>query len=166
VERGAARPVASYLLALRPALQQAIAGRQTSLREIGALLEDLRQGNLAQATHDAGRIGRERTGQFRDCRARIGRLWPPAPCAGIHEAATAWLDQLIAVCQVIETVGRSGDTPRLGQIEDLLFESRIQARRFNAEYARLTDDLRATVGTPIPPRPRSLVSRLGPALAG
>jgi len=166
VDRSAARPVASYLLALRPALQQAIAGRETWLGEIGAMLEDVRRGNIAQATHDAGRIGRERVGQFRDYRARIGRLWPPRPCADCHRAVVTWLDQLIAVCELIETVGRSGDTPRLGQIEELLSESRIQARRFNAEYARLTDDLRAAVGASTSNRPRPLGTRFGPALAG
>jgi hypothetical protein len=166
VERSAAKPVARYLLALRPVLQYAIASRETWLREIGALLEDVREGNIAQAKHDASRIGRERVGQFRECRTAIGQLRPPPQCAACHRAVTLWLDQLIAVCQLIEAVSRSGDMPRLGQIEDLLGESRIQARRFNGEYARLTGDLRAVVQSPAPARPRSIGPRFGAALAG
>ena len=150
VERSAAKPIAEYLLAVRPVLQHAIAGREAWVRSIGVLMEDARRGNRAVVMRDAQRMGRERLNQFRDCRYRLGRLWPPTNCGTCHNAATAWLDELISVCQLLEDVGRSGDLGRLRHVDDMLSASRVQARRFNAEYARVSEQLRLLVAVARP----------------
>ena len=165
VERSAAKPIAEYLLAVRPVLQHAIAGREAWVRSIGVLMEDARKGNRAVVMRDAERIGRERLNQFRDCRYRLSRLWPPTGCTTCHAAASAWLDQLIAVCQLLEDVGRSGDLLRLRHVDDVLGESRVQARRFNTEYARLSEQLRLIVAAARPVRPRSTLTAFRTALA-
>ena len=150
VERSAAKPIAEYLLAVRPVLQHAISGREAWVRSIGILMEDARKDHRAVVMRDAARIGRERMNQFRDCRYRLSRLWPPKNCTTCHAAATAWLDQLIAVCQLLEDVGHSGDLTRLRHVDDMLSESRIQARTFNVEYARLSEQLRLLVAVARP----------------
>jgi hypothetical protein len=42
-------------------------------------------------------------------------------------------------------VGRSGQLGELRQAQERLAEARVQARRFNEEYARLTVELRRRV---------------------
>ena len=159
VERSAAKPIAQYLLSVRPVLQHAIAGREAWVRSIGVLMEDARRDHRAVVMRDAARIGRERMNQFRDCRYRLSRLWPPAGCTTCHTAATAWLDELIAVCQLLEDVGRSGDLTRLRHVDDMLSASRVHARRFNAEYARLTEQLRLLVSVARPTTQQSRTYR-------
>ena len=166
VERSTAKSIAEYLLAVRPVLQHAIAGREVWVRSIGVLMEDARKGNRAVVARDAVRIGGDRLAQFRDCRFRLSRLWPPSTCGACHNAATAWLDELIAVCKLLEDVGRSGDLVRLRHVDDMLAESRVQARTFNSEYARLTEELRQLVAVARPPpKPRPAVALLRHALA-
>jgi hypothetical protein len=145
VERSGSKQIAQYLLAVRPVLAHAIAGREAWVRSIGVLMEDARKGHRMVVTRDAVRVGRERLRQFEECRERLAGLWPPAACITCHRAATAWLDQLIAVCQLLEEVGRSGDLSRLRYVDDMLCESRTNARKFNTEYARLSDQLRLLV---------------------
>jgi hypothetical protein len=108
-------------------------------------MEDARRGHRATVEHAAARIGRERMAQFQECRNRLARLWPPSGCTACHSAACAWLDELIAVCQLLQDVGRSGDLVRLRHVDDILGESRVHARRFNAEYASLSVQLRTIV---------------------
>lgn len=145
VERSAAKPIAQYLLAVRPILAHAIAGRQAWVRSIGVLMEDARKGHRMVVQRDAVRIGRERLVQFEECRERLARLWPPPSCMPCQRAAISWLDQLIAVCQLLADVGRCGDLTELCQVDDMLQESRAHAREFNAEYARLSEELRRLV---------------------
>jgi hypothetical protein len=165
VELSGAKATAAYLLAVRPVLHQAIVGREAWVRSIGVLMEDARKDHRAVVMRDAARIARERLAQFRECRERLAGLWPPSGCVPCHGWASSWLDELIAVCQLLEDIGRTGDLARLRHVDNMLSESRIDARRFNAEYARLSDELRTVVAEAHAARPRNVVTMMRPALA-
>ena len=145
--RGASlKEIAQYLTGLRPILSDALRGRQEWVRRIGVLLEDVRHGNAAVVVQAAGKIGREQIVHFRDNRAQVDRLRPPPGCEQCQAAIVNWLDQLIAVCEVLIAAGQAGDLKRLGETQEMLAESRTFARRFNGEYHRIVTDLRQRVG--------------------
>ena len=139
------REVASYLLALRPIVSDALRARHTWLLQLTHLMDSARHGNGAVVAQSAGRVGREHVEPFRDARARAGRLRAPQDCAGCQEAIQNWLDRLVSVCEVLVAVGAAGDLRRMHETQDQLAEARGFARRFNAEYQRLVTDLRARV---------------------
>ena len=147
-ERGdgsSAREVASYLVALRPILSSATEARRTWVKRIGVLMEDARKGNAGLVTRSAGSIGQDTVGTFRTGRARLEQMKAPKTCAECHRALALWLDKLVAACDLLIEVGRTGNLARIRETQQLLAESRAHAHHFNAEYARLVGDLRQRV---------------------
>jgi hypothetical protein len=140
-----AREVASYLVALRPILSSATEARRTWVKRIGVLMEDARKGNDAQVARSAASIGQNTAGTFRGGRARLDQLKPPRGCAECHRALLLWLEKLVAACDLLIDVGRTGNLARIRETQELLAESRAHAHQFNGEYARLVGDLRQRV---------------------
>ena len=137
--------IARYLVSVRPILGRAMQGWDTWVRRIGVLMEDVRHGNPGLVAHGAGRIGREQAAIFRDARSQLERVEPPPACAACQKALVRWLDSLIDACEVLIVVGASGDPARIRETGEHLAAGRVQARSFNAEYARLAADLRERV---------------------
>ena len=156
--RASAREVAAYLVALRPILSSATEARRGWVKRIGVLMEDARRGNPSMVARSASALGHAPTGTFRTGRSRLEALKPPRSCAECHRALALWLDKLVAACDLLIEVGRTGNLARIRETQTLLAESRAHAHRFNAEYARLVHDLRRRVATatrqPAKPRPR------------
>src|SRR5205814_3382213 len=93
----------------------------------------------------AGAIGSERARTFHDLSTRLDALPPPPPCDGCHLTLGRWLHRLADCCDVLTSIGTTGDTAQLRRVEALLAEAREYARGFNAEHARLMAELRHLV---------------------
>ena len=140
-----ARELASYLVALRPILAGATDARRVWVKRIGILLEDARRDDPARVASVASQMGRDTLTTFRNSRLKIERLRPPRGCAECHHALVQWLEKLIAACEALVAVGRSGQLRGIHEAQGLLADSRFHAHRFNAEYARLVGELRQRV---------------------
>jgi hypothetical protein len=66
--------------------------------------------------------------------------------AGSRLTLGRWFDRLIDCCEVLRSVGTTGDAGRLVRAESLLAEAGEYARGFNAEHAGLVGELRELVG--------------------
>lgn len=144
--RGASpKAIAEYLISLRPQVARAIEARQLWIKELGLLFEEARQGNAAQVTTRAGRLGREHLGSFRDIRGSVERLRPPADCEGAQKSVIAWIDGLVKACEALVEVGNSSSLTGLQVAQRHVTDARHAARRFNSEYSRLVTELRVAV---------------------
>lgn len=115
------------------------------MRQIGLLIEHARSGNSLRVARAAGQLGHDFGGRFRNTRSRIELLNPPVECDLCQASVRAWSEALQGSCTALIEVGRSGQLTGLRQAQECLAEARIQARRFNEEYARLTQELRRRV---------------------
>jgi hypothetical protein len=141
------REVARFLIALKPIVAQAIAIRQSWIKELGRLFEEARQGNTAHVTGQAGRLGRDHVTAFREVRWAAEVQQPPPGCRQIYQALMAWLDGLVSACEALIEVGSSGDLGGMQFVQQHVAEARHAARRFNGEYTRLVTELRLAVRT-------------------
>jgi hypothetical protein len=150
--------VRAYLRDLRPTVERLTESRQTFIRSIGTLMEQVRQGDAAGFEAEANEIGRSTASQYRYARLRIATLPVPAVCEACHEGAISWIDMLIAAADVLAEIGAVNDPSRLREVQKLLAESRVFANRFRTQYDSLVQRLREH-GTAQPAKPRK-VARL------
>jgi hypothetical protein len=139
------RDIARFLVLLKPLVARAIEVRSSWIKELGALFEEARQGNAAQVTARAGRLGREHVGAFRDVRTSVERVGPPLGCEEIHKSVLVWTDSLVKACEALIEVGNSGQLAGMQIAQRNVTEARHAARRFNSEYSRLVTELRVAV---------------------
>jgi hypothetical protein len=139
------RDIARFLVTLKPMVARAIEIRTSWIRELGLLFEEARQGNEAQVTSRAGRLGRDHVGSFRDVRSSVERLQPPEGCGEIHKSVLSWTDALVKACEALIEVGNSGQLAGMQIAQRNVTEARHSARRFNSEYSRLLTELRVAV---------------------
>ncbi len=142
---GTARAIATYLVSVRPLLQEITEARRAFIRHIGLLMEEARHAGRQVVVQAAGRIGRDEGAGFRSLRAQLERMEPPGACEAAQAAITKWINLHLAACDVMVDVGLSGDLGRLRETQRMLAEARIHAQTFNAEYNRLVSDLRRRV---------------------
>ena len=141
VDPASPRAAAAYLILLRPILGDATGVRRALVRSLRELGDDVRRGGLMVAER-AGAIGNERVGVFRALRDQLGRVPPPPSCEAAHLTLGRWLDRLIDCCEVLRTVGTTGDVAQLSKAQALMAESREYARGFNDEHAALVGEIR------------------------
>jgi hypothetical protein len=139
------RQIASFLITLKPMVARAVAIRASWIKELGRLFAEIQQGNSAQVTGRAGRLGREHVGAFREVRASVARLSPPEGCQEIHRSVLLWTDWLVKACEALIEVGNSGQLAGMQIAQRNVTEARHAARRFNSEYNRLLTELRVAV---------------------
>jgi hypothetical protein len=137
--------VARYLIGLRPILADACAERTEWMRQLGLLIEHARSGNALRVARAAGQLGRDFAERFRVTRTRVEQLNPPVECDLCQASVRAWAAALHGSCAALTEVGRTGQLAGLRHAQEQLAEARVQARRFNEEYARLTGELRKRV---------------------
>jgi hypothetical protein len=142
---GSARAIATYLVSVRPLLQEVTDSRRAFIRHIGLLMEEARQASRAVVVQAAGRIGRDEGAGFRSLLAQIDGIAPPAGCEPCHSALVRWVELHLAACSVMVDVGTSGDLARLRETQQLLGNARLEAQRFNGEYGRLVTEVRQRV---------------------
>ena len=142
---GSPRAIATYLVSVRPLLQEVTDSRRAFIRHIGILMEEARQASRAVVVQAAGRIGRDEGAGFRSLLAQLNALAPPAGCESCHDALVRWVELHLGACTVMVDVGTSGDLGRLRETQQLLGTARVEAQRFNAEYGRLVTDVRQRV---------------------
>lgn len=135
------RHIAAYLIALKRLLADATRQRHSFMREVGILMEESRQVGRAAVAQTAGRVGRDHGQAYRHLRAAADRLTPPVACVPCHGAVRGWLDAHVAACQAMADAGTAGDLRRLHETQRLLADGRHHARRVNAEYRQLADDV-------------------------
>ena len=143
------KAVAIYLTRLRPLLVEATSTRHGFVREIGVLMENARHQNPTVVAQAAGKLGRSQMALFRDVRLQVNALQPPSSCQPCQHSVTTWLDKQIGACEVMVDVSVHSDMTRLREVQGLLAEGRLHARRFNGEYGRLVEALRAAVGAAV-----------------
>jgi hypothetical protein len=139
------REVARFLVALKPMVARAIEVRASWIRELGLLFAEAQQGNAAQVTSRAGRLGREHVTAFRDVRSSVERIAPPENCQDIHKSVLIWTDSLVKACEALIEVGNSGQLAGMQIAQRNVTDARHAARRFNSEYNRLLTELRVAV---------------------
>jgi hypothetical protein len=132
---------------LRPILADACGERNRWVRQLGVLIDQARTGNVMLVARGAGNLGREYGHLFREIKSRIELLRPTPECDVCHAAVRAWTESLLASCVALAEVGRSGNLAGLRDAQEKLAEARVQARRFNDEYARVAGELRRRVAT-------------------
>ena len=128
-------------------LAEACGQRNEWVRQIGLLIEQARSGNVVRIAQGAGQLGRDFGERFRHSRSRLELLRPPPECDVCQAAVRAWAEALLQSCDALAEVGRSGQLGGLRIAQERLAEARIQARRFNDEYARLAGELKRRVAT-------------------
>lgn len=138
------RAAADYLVKLRPILGEATGARRALVLSLTSLAEDVRRSG-AMVTERAGAIGAERIVTFHDLRARLDGMAPPPACETCHLTLGRWLNRLVDCCDLLRTIGATGDPLPLNRVQALLAEAREYARGFNAEHGRLVDELRDLV---------------------
>ena len=135
---------AAYLVRLRPVLGEATGARRALVRSLTGLADDVRRGGPMVAER-AGAIGSERIATFRDLRAQLDGLTPPTACEACHLTLGRWINRLIDCCELLHSVGATGDVAPLSRAQALIGEAREYARGFNAEHAQLVGELRDLV---------------------
>jgi hypothetical protein len=144
VDPASPRAAATYLVRLRPILGDATGVRRALVRSLRELGDDVRRGG-PMVVERAAAIGNERIGVFRALRDQVQNLAPPPSCENAHLTLGRWLGRLIDCCEVLRTVGTTGDVAELGRALTLLDESREYARGFNVEHAALVGEIRDLV---------------------
>lgn len=133
---------AVYLKSLRLVLDEALEARRLLVRKLGGLMEEARTTHRGAVIQAIGRVGGDEAAALRRVRARLDGLAPPPACVPCHGAVAHWLDEMVAACDAMADVGRSGNLARLRETQEHLAASRADARTFNAEYERLVAELR------------------------
>jgi hypothetical protein len=144
VDPASPRAAAAYLVRLRPILGDATGVRRALVRSLRELGDDVRRGGPMVAER-ATAIGNERIGVFRALRGQLDGLAPPPACETAHMTLGRWFGRLIDCCEVLRTVGTTGDVAQLGVALTLLGEAREYARGFNVEHATLVGEIRDLV---------------------
>jgi hypothetical protein len=160
------REITRYLRDLRPILSAPRLARREWIREVGLLIEEGRKGDPIALARRAGRHGRNMSPIFREARRRLGELSPPAECQALHQATEQWIVQHVDACEALSQIEEQRALRGLRDVQDRLAEGRLWAQRFNAEYARVIEDLRGRVAGRVGPDhddgPASRATRLGP----
>lgn len=138
------RAAADYLVLLRPILGDATGARRALVHSLTSLADDVRRGGPMVAGR-AGAIGTERLTTFHAVRAQLDALAPPPACESCHLTLGRWLNRLIDCCELLSSIGTTGDVARLSEAQTLIADAREYARGFNAEHARLVGELRDLV---------------------
>jgi hypothetical protein len=138
------RAAADYLVRLRPVLGDATGARRALVTSLTSLAEDVRRGG-AMVAERAGAIGSERIVTFHDLRARLDGLAPPPACEACHLTLGRWMNRLVDCCELLHTIGTTGDVAPLDRVQALLAEAREYARGFNTLHAALVGELRDLV---------------------
>jgi hypothetical protein len=144
VDAGSPRAAADYLVQLRPILGDATGARRALVLSLTSLAEDVRRAGPMVA-EVAGAIGGERIVTFHELRDRLDAMAPPPACETCHLTLGRWINRLIDCCELLQTIGTTGDLVPLNRVQALLAEAREYARGFNAEHGRLVDELRELV---------------------
>jgi hypothetical protein len=144
-EYASPREIANYLLVIKPLVARAIEVRTSWIRELGLLFAEVQQGNAVQVTARAGRLGREHVGAFREVRSSVERLLAPDGCQELQRSALLWIDSLVKACEALIEVGNAGQLAGMQVVQRCVTEARHAARRFNAEYSRLSAEVRVAV---------------------
>jgi hypothetical protein len=144
VDPASPRAAAAYLVRLRPILGDATGVRRALLRSMRELGDEVRRGGPMVAER-ATAIGNERIGVFHALRDQLALIVPPPSCEPAHMTLGRWLDRLIDCCEVLRTVGATGDLAQLHRAQSLLAESREYARGFNDEHTALVGEIRDLV---------------------
>jgi hypothetical protein len=139
--------MARYLVALRPTLLEACNHRNDLVKRIGVLMVDAKSGDLRRVVQGAGQLGGEFGTRFRQSSNRLQALKPPSACDVCHATMRAWLEHLERACEALTLIGRTGQLSGLRVAQQQLADGRIQAHRFNEEYARLVEEIRLRVST-------------------
>lgn len=144
VDPASPRAAATYLVSLRPILGDATGVRRALARSLRDLGDDVRRGG-PMVPERASAIGTERIGVFRALREQLARLAPPPSCEAAHMTLGRWLDRLIDCCEVLRTIGTTGEVAQLRRAQSLLAAAREYARGFNDEHAALVGEIRDLV---------------------
>ncbi|TAK24412.1 MAG: hypothetical protein EPO26_06200 [Chloroflexota bacterium] len=144
IDPGSPRAAAEYLIRLRPIVGDATGVRRALLHSFRELADDVRRGGPMIAERAAA-IGAERIGVFRALRDQLDGLATPSSCSAAHMTLGRWLNRLIDCCEVLRTVGTTGDVAELGRARSLLAEAQEYARGFNDEHTALVDEIRDLV---------------------
>jgi len=148
------REIVAYLLRFRPVLRHAIQVRRQFIEQVGLLIEEVRRADPITISRQATRLGLETVPLFRDARSQVSSLMPPPECQGCNQAIAEWLDLQIAACGLLNEIGQRRDVRRVREVQEHLGGGRVHAVRFNDEYARIKEDLRARVQRVLGPRRR------------
>ena len=137
--------IANYLITLKPQVARAIEVRQSWIKELGKLFEDVRQGSQPALTSRASRLGRDHVGPFREIRAIVEHHRPPEGCQEVSRAVLTWVDNMVKACESLVEVGNTNSLAGLQVTQGFVTDARLAARRFNSEYNRLVTELRVAV---------------------
>ncbi len=137
--------IAHYLISLKPQVTRAIEVRQSWIKELGKLFEDVRQGSQPQLTARASKLGRDHVGSFREIRAMVERQRPPEGCQEVFKSVFTWVDNMVKASESLIEVGNTNSLAGLQVTQGHVSDARHAARRFNSEYNRLVTDLRVAV---------------------
>ena len=137
--------IANYLITLKPQVARALEVRQSWIKELGKLFEDVRQGSQPALTSRASRLGRDHVGPFREIRAMVEQQRPPEGCQEVFKAVFTWVDNMVKACESLIEVGNTSSLAGLQVTQGFVTDARLAARRFNSEYNRLVTDLRVAV---------------------
>ena len=140
-----AQIIARYLIGLRPILVDACKVRNDWVRALGLVISEARSGDAMRVARRAGKLGSDFAPVFRIVRGRIDQLKAPPECDVCHASVRAWTEALIRSCEELDNVGRTNQMTGLRIAQDYLSDGRVQAQRFNDEYARLSRELRQRV---------------------
>lgn len=157
------RAITGYLVGVKPLLQEITESRRAFIRHIGILMEEARTSGRMVVVQAAGRIGRDEGQAFHSLRQQLDRMVPPPACEECHRAIVTWVDLHVAACQVMVDVGVSADLTRLRETQSMLGDARVHAQRFNAEYARLADEVRRRVRAALQNEKRRLSRKPSPS---
>lgn len=157
------RAAAEYLVRLRPLAAAATAARRAWVRSLREIADDLRRdAPLVRARAEVASRGRLRI--FKELRAQLDELAPPATCQGCHLTLGRWFDRMIDSCEATGAFGAGGDATRLHEARAALTAANEYARGFNTDFAALVGRVRevtdAAVAARLPyarhvrPRPR------------
>ncbi|TAK21926.1 MAG: hypothetical protein EPO26_13175 [Chloroflexota bacterium] len=140
-----ARQLANYLTGLRAIVTEATDSRRIWVRQIGILIQDVRNRPVAMVKPQADQIGTEQLAAFQEIRDKLEKLKPPPNCEDCQSLFNIWLDKHVAVCRVLIEFGISGDLNKLKAVQGLMSEGRADLERFQVEYVRLVTALRQRV---------------------
>lgn len=145
VPASSAQVIARYLIGLRPILVDACTVRNAWVKALGVVINEARSGDAPRVARKAGKLGSDFAPAFRGVRTRIDQLNAPPECDVCHAAVRSWTEALIRSCEELDNVGRTIHMGGLRIAQDYLTDGRVQAQRFNDEYARLSRELRQRV---------------------
>jgi hypothetical protein len=138
------RAAAEYLVRLRPVLAEATGARRALVASLTSLAADVRRGGPMVAER-AGAIGTERIVSFQELRTQMEGLAPTPACEACHLTLGRWMNRLIDCCDLLRSIGTTGDVASLSRAQGLLTDAREYARGFNSIHGALVSELRDLV---------------------